>query len=110
MNIIGTEQVKNMIEERVKPLETRIKQQEKQIFHLSSLLLGYIYNPKKVKVTRTVNDRGVLLTVDLDPEDIGSIVGRQGRNINAIRHLVRTLGLKSKSYVSVKLIQPEDKK
>ena len=74
---------------------------------LETLVKMLVNNPKKVKVTRTVNERGVLLTIDVDPEDLGSMVGKQGRNINSIRHLVRMIGLKNKSFVSVKLNQPE---
>ena len=51
--------------------------------------------------------KGVLLTVDVNPEDVGSLVGKQGRNISSVRHLVRMIGLKNKSFVSVKLNQPE---
>ena len=74
---------------------------------LETLIKMLVNNPKKVKVERTVNERGVLLTIDVDPEDLGTIIGKQGRNINSIRHLVRMIGLKEKAFVSVKLNQPE---
>ena len=77
---------------------------------LETLIKMLVNNPKKVKVERTVNERGVLLTVHADPEDLGSLVGKQGRNIDSIRHLVRMIGLKNKAFVSVKLIQPEEDK
>jgi uncharacterized protein len=77
---------------------------------LEGLLKLLVNNPKKVKVKRVADERGVVLEVDLDPEDIGSIVGKQGRNIISIRHLVRMIGMKNKSFVSVKLNQPDDKK
>jgi uncharacterized protein len=77
---------------------------------LEGLLKLLVTNPKKVKVKRVVDERGVVLEVDLDPEDLGSIIGKQGKNIGAIRQLVRMIGMKSKSFVSVKLNQPEDKK
>ena len=76
---------------------------------LSDLLKLLVSTPKKVKVERLVNEKGVLLTIDCDPADIGTLVGKQGRNINAIRHLVRMIGLKSKSFVSIRLNQPEQK-
>jgi len=77
---------------------------------LEGLLKLLVNNPKKVKVKRVVDERGVVLEVDLDPDDLGSIVGKQGRNITAIRHLVRMIGMKNKSFVSVKLNQPDGKK
>ena len=74
---------------------------------IETLVKMLVNNPKKVKVTRMVNERGVLLTIDCDPEDIGSLVGKQGRNISSLRHLARMIGLKNKSFVSLRLNQPE---
>jgi len=74
---------------------------------LEKLIKMLVNNPRKVKVDRVVNERGVLLEINVDPEDIGTLVGKQGRNIDAIRYLTRIIGLKNKSYVSVRLNQPE---
>ncbi len=76
---------------------------------LENLIKMLVENPKKVKVERTVNEKGVLLTIKTDPSDVGTLIGKQGRNIDAIRHMVRMIGLKNKSFVSVKLEQPEQK-
>ena len=74
---------------------------------LTELIKMLVKNPKKVKVSRLVNEKGVLLTVDIDPEDIGTIIGKEGHNINAIRQLTRLIGLQNKSFVSVRLNQPD---
>lgn len=74
---------------------------------LETLVKMLATDPKKVKVERLVNERGVLLTVTVAPEDLGTMIGKKGRNIDAIRQLVRIIGMKSKSFVSVKLNQPE---
>ena len=74
---------------------------------LTELVKALVNEPKKVKVDRLVNERGVLLTIDCDPSDIGLLVGKQGHNIDAIRNLVRIIGMKNKSYVSVKINQPD---
>jgi hypothetical protein len=74
---------------------------------LETLVKMLVNQPKKVKVERLVNDRGVLLTIDVDPEDIGTMIGKQGRNIDAIRQMVRIIGMKNKAFVSVKLNQPD---
>ena len=76
---------------------------------IETLVKMLVNNPKKVKVTRMVNEMGVLLTIDCDPEDIGSLIGKQGRNISSLRHLARMIGLKNKSFVSIRLNQPEKK-
>ncbi len=77
---------------------------------LEGLIKMLVDNPKKVKIERMVNEKGVLLTVKTDPSDVGTLIGKQGRNINAIRHLVRMIGLRGKAFVSVRLEQPEQKK
>ncbi|MCX6746299.1 MAG: KH domain-containing protein [Candidatus Parcubacteria bacterium] len=82
---------------------------EKDQKFLETLLDMLVSNPKKVKVKRTVNERGVLLTIDVDPEDLGTLIGKQGRNIDSIRQLVRIIGMKEKAFVSIKLNQPEKK-
>jgi predicted RNA-binding protein YlqC (UPF0109 family) len=74
---------------------------------LETLVKMLVNQPKKVKVERLVNDRGVLLTIDVDPEDIGTMIGKQGRNIDAIRQMVRIIGMKNKAFISVKLNQPD---
>ncbi|MFA5188250.1 MAG: KH domain-containing protein [Patescibacteria group bacterium] len=80
---------------------------EKDQKFLETLLDMLVSKPKKVKVARMVNERGVLLTIDVDPEDLGTLIGKQGRNIDAIRGLVRIIGMKEKAFVSVKLNQPD---
>ncbi|OGY42805.1 MAG: hypothetical protein A2Y67_03715 [Candidatus Buchananbacteria bacterium RBG_13_39_9] len=76
---------------------------------LEDLLEMLVSQPKKVKVKRLVNDKGVLLTIDVALEDLGTVIGKQGGNISAIRHLVRMIGLQNKAFVSIKLNQPERK-
>ena len=66
-----------------------------------------VENPKDVKVKRTVNERGVLVTLDVNPDDVAVIIGKGGRTISLIRQLLRIIGLRSKSWVSLKLNQPE---
>lgn len=74
---------------------------------LEDVLKMLVNHPQDARVNRTVNEKGVLLTVDVHPEDLGGLIGKQGQNIISVRHLVRMIGLKNKAFVSVKLNQPE---
>jgi uncharacterized protein len=74
---------------------------------LETLVKMLVAKPKEVKVERMVNERGVLLTIDVAQEDLGAIIGKQGGNIDAIRQMVRIIGMKNKAFVSVKLNQPD---
>lgn len=67
------------------------------------LIKSLVNKTEKVKIEKIVNERGVLLTLDVDPSDIGTIIGKKGKNIQAIRHLIRLVGLKNRAWVSLKL-------
>jgi predicted RNA-binding protein YlqC (UPF0109 family) len=64
-------------------------------------------NPKDVKVVRKVDEMGVLLSLTVNPEDMGQIIGREGSTAKAIRNLVRIVGLKNHARVNLKIEEPE---
>ncbi len=64
-------------------------------------------NPDKVVVTRSVDDRGVLLELSVDPEDMGKIIGKAGATAKSIRTLLRVLGAKSDARFNLKIVEPE---
>lgn len=63
--------------------------------------------PEKVKIDRTVDEMGVLLTLSVDKEDMGKIIGRQGNTAKAIRVLLRVVGMKNNARVNLKINEPE---
>ncbi len=63
--------------------------------------------PEAVRVTRSVDDRGVLLELTVDPEDMGKIIGKAGATAKAIRTLLRVLGAKSDARYNLKIVEPE---
>jgi len=64
-------------------------------------------HPENVKIDRTVDEMGVLLTLDVHPEDMGKIIGRQGNTAKAIRTLLRVVGMKNNARVNLKINEPE---
>lgn len=64
-------------------------------------------HPELVKITRTVDEMGVLLTLDVHPEDMGKIIGRSGNTAKAIRTLLRVVGMKHNARVNLKINEPE---
>ena len=64
-------------------------------------------NPDAVKVERKVDEMGVLITLAVDPTDMGKIIGKEGRTAKAIRTLLRVLGAKNNSRVNLKIEEPE---
>ena len=64
-------------------------------------------NPNDVKIVRTVDEMGVLLTLTVNPADMGKIIGRMGNTAKAIRTLLRVVGMKNNARVNLKINEPE---
>ncbi len=63
--------------------------------------------PEKVIVERTVDDMGVLLTLQVAKEDMGKVIGRSGQTAKSIRILLRVIGSKDNIRVNMKIVEPE---
>jgi len=74
---------------------------------LEFLVEHIVNNPKEVKVERTVDEMGVLLTLRVNPEDMGALIGREGSTARAIRTLLRIVGAKNNARVNLKIEEPE---
>ncbi len=64
-------------------------------------------HPDDVVIDRRVDEMGVLLTLKVNPQDMGQVVGRQGATAKAIRSLLRIVGIKSNARVNLKIEEPE---
>ena len=74
---------------------------------LDFVVKGLADHPESVKITRTVDEMGVLLSLDVHPEDMGKIIGRSGNTAKAIRILLRVVGMKNNARVNLKINEPE---
>jgi predicted RNA-binding protein YlqC (UPF0109 family) len=63
--------------------------------------------PDAVTINRTVDEMGVLLTLDVHADDMGKIIGRSGNTAKAIRTLLRVVGMKHDARVNLKINEPE---
>lgn len=73
---------------------------------LESVVRALVENPADVKITRTVDEMGVLLTLDVNPVDMGKVIGRSGNTAKAIRTLLRVVGMKNNARVNLKISEP----
>lgn len=64
-------------------------------------------HPESVKINRIIDERGVLLTLDVHPEDMGKIIGKRGRTANAIRDILKVVGVRNGARVNLKINEPE---
>ena len=74
---------------------------------LEYIIKTLVDHPDDVKVDRRVDEMGVLLSLKVNSEDMGQIIGRQGATARAIRNLVRIVGLKNHARVNLKIEEPE---
>jgi len=74
---------------------------------LEMVVKALVDNPETVHINRTVDEMGVLLTLDVHADDMGKIIGRSGNTAKAIRTLLRVVGMKNDARVNLKINEPE---
>jgi hypothetical protein len=74
---------------------------------LEYVVKALVDNPNDVKIDRTVDEMGVLITLSVNPADMGKIIGRMGNTAKAIRTLLRIIGMKNNARVNLKINEPE---
>ncbi len=74
---------------------------------LDYVVKALVDTPDAVKTERKVDEMGVLLTLTVDPADMGKIIGRAGQTAKAIRSLLRVVGIKNNARVNLKIEEPE---
>lgn len=63
-----------------------------------------VSNPNAVEVTRRIDEKGVLLELTVDPEDLGRVIGKRGATAQSIRTLLRALGTKNDARYNLKIV------
>ncbi|MEK7590378.1 MAG: KH domain-containing protein [Patescibacteria group bacterium] len=74
---------------------------------LEYLVKSIVDHPDDVKVDRKVDEMGVLLSLTVNQQDMGQVVGREGATAKAIRSLLRIVGIKNNARVNLKIEEPE---
>ena len=74
---------------------------------LEYIVKALVDNPDDVKIDRTVYEMGVLISLDVDPKDMGIVIGREGQTAKALRTLLRVIGAKNNARVNLKINEPE---
>lgn len=61
-------------------------------------------NPDAVQVERRIDEKGVLLELTVDPEDLGRVIGKRGATAQSLRTLLRALGTKNDARYNLKIV------
>lgn len=68
------------------------------------VVTSLVSKPEAVKVERTIDEKGVLLTLTVDPEDLGRVIGKRGATAQSLRTLLRALGTKQEARYNLKIV------
>ena len=74
---------------------------------LEYVVKALVDNPNDVKLDRTFDEMCVLISLTVNPADMGKIIGRMGNTAKAIRTLLRIIGMKNNARVNLKINEPE---
>ena len=68
------------------------------------IVKSLVGNPDAVQIDRRVDEKGVLLELTVDPEDMGRVIGKRGATAQSIRSLLRALGTKNDARYNLKIV------
>jgi predicted RNA-binding protein YlqC (UPF0109 family) len=72
------------------------------------IVKALVDNPDKVKVTQLNGEQSSIIELAVAPEDMGKVIGKQGRNAQAIRVIVSAAGMKLKKRVSLEILEKKE--
>lgn len=78
----------------------------KEELYLKNIVQGICEFPDEVDIVRKVDQMGVLLTLTLNPKDMGVVIGKEGNTVKAIRTLIRIVGMKGQQRINLKITDP----
>ena len=73
------------------------------------IVKSLVEHPDDVSVERTIDERGVLLTLTVNSQDLGRVIGKRGMTAQSLRTLLRALGVKSDAHINLKIVNNDEK-
>ncbi len=68
------------------------------------IVKSLVSKPDEVKIERRIDEKGVLLELTVDPEDLGRVIGKRGATAQSLRTLLRALGTKNDARYNLKIV------
>lgn len=68
------------------------------------IVKSLVNNPDSVKIERRIDEKGVLLELTVDAEDLGRVIGKRGATAQSLRTLLRALGTKNDARYNLKIV------
>lgn len=80
---------------------------EKDQAFVEFIVKSIVSHPEDVQTERVIDEMGVLITLKINPADMGYVIGRQGQTARAIRTLLKIVGARNNARVNLKIQEPE---
>lgn len=74
---------------------------------LTWVVQNLVSKPEKVEITEKTENDFTIYTISVAPEDMGKIIGKEGRIIKSLRHLIRIPAIKQKKKVTIALLEQD---
>lgn len=68
------------------------------------IVKSLVGKPDAVSIERRIDEKGVLLELTVDPEDLGRVIGKRGATAQSLRTLLRALGTKNDARYNLKIV------
>jgi len=69
------------------------------------IIKGIVDKPDKVEINEVIGEKSSIYEVSVDSDDIGKVIGRQGRNIKSIRTIVNAAAQKDNKRVVIEIVE-----
>lgn len=87
------------------PIDDTISEEDARLIELVGFLVqGIVAHPEEVEVEEYFDDLGSVYGVRVHPEDVGRVIGKEGRVASALRHMVKAAAVKTGERVTVEII------
>lgn len=80
---------------------------EKDQQFVEDVVRAIVSHPEDVRTERKIDERGVLITLFINPADMGYVIGRSGQTARALRILLKIVGAQNNARVNLKINEPE---
>jgi len=79
-----------------------LEQEEKFLYYIIENLVN---NKEDIKIERTIDELGILLTIKVNPADMGLIIWKKWNTVNSLRSLLKILWLKLNKKINLKIVE-----
>ena len=77
---------------------------EPELVFVDFIVRGLVEYPTDVHIEKSIDEKGVLLELTVNPSDLGRVIGKKGANAQSIRTLLRALGTRNNARYNLKIV------